>query len=78
MAMARWGCRAVGRMAYDHTANTAAAREAGCVQLVAAAMWGHPEGAYGLQVAGRAALRILEPGHALLPPPSLMERFTHD
>jgi hypothetical protein len=35
------GCLALGYLAENHPANAAAAREAGCVQLVAAAMRPH-------------------------------------
>jgi hypothetical protein len=59
------GIRTLCALAENHPANAAAAREAGCVQLVASAMRAYPENKR-LQQNGRAALRILEPGHALL------------
>jgi hypothetical protein len=52
-------------LAENHPANAAAAREAGCVQLIAAAVRAYPEDEY-VQRSARAALKILEPGHALL------------
>ena len=58
-------CRALWRLAENHPANAAAAREAGGVQLIATAIRTHPDHG-GVQEDGHGALRVLEPGHALL------------
>jgi hypothetical protein len=65
MGVQYYGCAALGSLAENHPANAAAAREAGCVQLIAAAMCAYPNNE-NIQHAGRGALKILEPGHALL------------
>jgi hypothetical protein len=57
------GCRALWCLAENHPANAAAARGAGCVQLIMSAMRAYPG---NVELVGRRALQVLEPGHALL------------
>jgi hypothetical protein len=71
------GCIVLATLVRNHPSNQAAAKAAGAVQLIAAAMRAHRGDTYGVQHFGGGALAILEPGRPLaqlvdtaeLPPP---------